>query len=64
MEMGVDIGGISAVVMNNVFLRIRPTIYSEPGVPGVVKSHHALFRTPWCKGNPHDQQVLLSSSTI
>ncbi|MCD9549089.1 DEAD/DEAH box helicase [Photobacterium carnosum] len=52
MEMGVDIGGISAVVMNNV--PPHPANYLQRA--GRSKESRAISYT-LCKGNPHDQQV-------
>jgi DEAD/DEAH box helicase domain-containing protein len=55
MEMGVDIGGISAVVMNNV--PPHPANYLQrSGRAGRSKESRAISYT-LCKGNPHDQQV-------
>ncbi len=51
MEMGVDIGGISAVVMNNVH-SASGSYLQQAGVPGVVKSRAISYTL--CKGNPHD----------
>src|SRR5690554_6406065 len=60
MEMGVDIGGISAVVMNKV--PPHPANYLQrAGRAGRSKESRALAYT-LCKNNPHDQQVFANPS--
>lgn len=55
MEMGVDIAGISAVIMNNV--PPHPANYLQrSGRAGRRKESRALAYT-LCKDNPHDKQV-------
>ncbi|HHP6929173.1 TPA: helicase-related protein [Acinetobacter baumannii] len=55
MEMGVDIGGISTVVMNNV--PPHPANYLQrTGRAGRGNQSRAISYTI-CKNNPHDQQV-------
>lgn len=58
MEMGVDIGGISAVAMNNV--PPHPANYLQrAGRAGRSSESRALAYT-LCKNNPHDQQVFMA----
>lgn len=59
MEMGVDIGGISTVVMNNV--PPHPANYLQrTGRAGRGNQSRAISYTI-CKNNPHDQQVFNQS---
>ncbi|MDC9521703.1 DEAD/DEAH box helicase [Pseudoalteromonas sp. Angola-31] len=55
MEMGVDIGGISAVVMNNV--PPHPANYLQRAGRAGRSSESRAIGFTICKSNPHDQSV-------
>jgi ATP-dependent helicase YprA (DUF1998 family) len=55
MEMGVDIGGISAVVMNNV--PPHPANYLQRAGRAGRSSESRAIGFTICKNNPHDQSV-------
>jgi ATP-dependent helicase YprA (DUF1998 family) len=55
MEMGVDIGGISVVAMNNV--PPHPANYLQRAGRAGRRSETRSVAVSLCKANPHDQQV-------
>ena len=55
MEMGVDIGGISVVAMNNV--PPHPANYLQRAGRAGRRSESRSVALSLCKSNPHDQQV-------
>ena len=55
MEMGVDIGGVSAVVMNNV--PPHPANYLQRAGRAGRRSESRAIAYTLCKNNPHDQRV-------
>ena len=55
MEMGVDIGGISVVAMNNV--PPHPANYLQRAGRAGRRSETRSISLSLCKSNPHDQQV-------
>lgn len=55
MEMGVDIGGISAVVMNNV--PPHPANYLQRAGRAGRRSESRAIAYTLCKGNPHNQRA-------
>ncbi len=55
MEMGVDIGGISAVVMNNV--PPHPANYLQRAGRAGRRSEARAIAYTLCKANPHDQRA-------
>ena len=55
MEMGVDIGGISAVVMNNV--PPHPANYLQRAGRAGRRSESRAIAYTLCKNNPHDQRA-------
>ena len=58
MEMGVDIGGISVVAMNNV--PPHPANYLQRAGRAGRRSETRSVAVTVCKNNPHDQHVFLS----
>lgn len=55
MEMGVDIGGIAAVVMNNV--PPHPANYLQRAGRAGRRSESRAIAYTLCKANPHDQRA-------
>jgi len=55
MEMGVDIGGVSAVVMNNV--PPHPANYLQRAGRAGRRSESRAIAYTLCKGDPHNQRV-------
>ena len=59
MEMGIDIGGISAVAMNNV--PPHPSNYLQRSGRSGRRGEARSISVTLCKSNPHDQSVFLDS---